>query len=505
VRTLRELLDGVGVVALHGDASVPVPAVTLDSREAANGACFVAVPGTKVDGGDYARDAAAHGAGIVVSERPADPALLGRVVWVQVADARGALARIAAAFHGRPIDRLAALGVTGTNGKTTTTYLAEGALTAAGHRPGVIGTVEIRFGGRSEPAKLTTPDPIALHGVAARMVDAGVTHLVMEVSSHALALGRVEGIRFLGAAFTNLSQDHLDFHPTFEDYAEAKLRMFREHLAPGALAIVTADDPVGDRVAAVAAAAGARLARFSTRPGAAADLAVVEADYASDGTRAALRLFGERADVRSPLIGRHNLANILAAIGLAVAAGVPASTAARGACSVANIPGRLERIALPNGASAFVDYSHTPDALERALDTLRETARGRLWVILGCGGDRDRGKRPMMGRLAVKADRAILTSDNPRTEPPEAILDEIEAGARAAGMPRTDLASLAAAPRAYAREADRAKAIAAAVRAAAPDDVVLVAGKGHETYQIVGTTKRHFDDREEVRKAANSS
>ncbi|MBN1774158.1 MAG: UDP-N-acetylmuramoyl-L-alanyl-D-glutamate--2,6-diaminopimelate ligase [Deltaproteobacteria bacterium] len=501
---MHQLLVGTQVLAVHGDAQTPVASVVLDSRAAGPGACFLALPGTQADGATFAADAAARGAVAVVAATEPDPALLGRVVWVRVADAREAAANIAAAFHGRPLDRMLLLGVTGTNGKTTTTFLLEGALAAAGHRPGVLGTIAARYAGRTEPATHTTPDAPALNAVAARMVAAGVTHLAMEVSSHALALGRIAGLRFQGAAFTNLTQDHLDFHPTFEDYAAAKLRLFREHLAPDALAVVALDDPHGERFAETARAAGARVARFSTRPGAAAELAVERADYAADATRATLRCFGRRVEAEVRTIGEHNLANLLTAVGLAHAAGVPVEPAVHGAAAVPNVPGRLERVAVRDGIHAFVDYSHTPDALDHAVATLRPLCRGRLWVVFGCGGDRDRAKRPLMGRAAAAGDRVIATSDNPRTEDPAAILDQLEPGLRAAGLPRVELTELGDAGRAYAREPDRRAAIAAAVGQARPGDLILVAGKGHEDYQIVGREKRHFDDREEVRRAATA-
>lgn len=502
MKPLGDLLEGVEVLSAHGDLGTPIAAVAFDSRGASPGACFVGLSGTRVDGAAFAGEAVARGAVAVIAGRPADPALLGKAVWVHVGDAHRAGASIAAAWHDRPFDRLVALGVTGTNGKTTTTYLLERALADAGRVPGLIGTIDIRIAGRTEPASLTTPDIPALHGIAARMADAGVTHVAMEVSSHALALRRIEGIRFHAAAFTNLSQDHLDFHGTFEEYADAKLRLFRDHLRPDATAVVTADDPVGDRVAAAASAAGARIVRFSLRPDAAADLVVREANHRVDGTRAILGLFGESVVVETALTGPHNVANLLAAVGLAAATGVPPAAAARSAARVAIIPGRLERIVLPNGASAFVDYSHTPDALEHALAALRPLCAARLWVVLGCGGDRDRAKRPLMGEVAARADKIVITSDNPRTESPDVILDQIEAGLVAAGVPRGALTSLGNSGRAYAREPDRAAAIAAVVALAAPQDIILVAGKGHETYQIIGTTKRHFDDREEVRRAA---
>ncbi|MBI5500878.1 MAG: UDP-N-acetylmuramoyl-L-alanyl-D-glutamate--2,6-diaminopimelate ligase [Deltaproteobacteria bacterium] len=499
---LSVLLEGVRVLAVHGDVAVPIAGVVFDSRRAGPGSCFVALPGTNVDGVRFAGDAVNRGAVAVVAAAPLDPQLRERSVWVQVEDPVAALASIAAAYHGRPMERLVLLGVTGTNGKTTVSYLLEGALAAAGLNPGVIGTIEFRFGGRAVPATHTTPDALALNDLGAQMVAAGVTHVAIEVSSHALALGRVAGLRFRGAAFTNLSRDHLDFHQTLAAYEDAKLGLFRGHLAPGALAVIALDDPAGDRFAGAAREAGARVARFSTRLGAKAELGVEDVRYEAGGTHAVLRCFGERHEADVRLIGEHNVANLLAAVGLAHAAGVPLDAAVRGAAGVASVPGRLERVAVREGIFAFVDYSHTPDALAHAVATLRPLCRGRLWVLFGCGGDRDRGKRPQMGRVAAGGDRIVLTSDNPRTEDPEAILDEIEPGLREAGLRRVDLARLGGEAGAYAREVDRRVAIEAMVSQASAGDVLLVAGKGHEDYQIVGREKRHFDDREEVRKAA---
>jgi UDP-N-acetylmuramoyl-L-alanyl-D-glutamate--2,6-diaminopimelate ligase len=496
------LLEGVRVLAVDGDPLVAVSGITLDSRLAAPGSCFVALPGTKVDGVRFAGEAIARGVAAVVAPTPVEPLLRGRAVWVHAEDPTAAFASIAAAFHGRPFQRLVLLGVTGTNGKTTVTWLLDGALAAGGHVPGVVGTIGYRFGGSSVPATHTTPDALALNDLGARMVAAGVTHVAMEVSSHALALGRISGLRFRGAAFTNLSRDHLDFHRTFEDYERAKLRLFREHLEPGATAVIALDDAAGERFARAAREARATVVRFSTRPGTPAELGLEEARYGAGGTDALLRCFGERLKARIPIIGQHNLANLLAAVGLAWAAGVAPADAVRGAASVAVVPGRLERVPVREGIYAFVDYSHTPDALGHALATLRPLCRGRLWVLFGCGGDRDRGKRPVMGRVAAGADRVVLTSDNPRTEDPEAILDEIEPGLREAGLRRVELARLGDEAGAYAREVDRRAAIAAMVAQASDGDVLLVAGKGHEDYQVVGREKRRFDDREEVRRAA---
>jgi UDP-N-acetylmuramoyl-L-alanyl-D-glutamate--2,6-diaminopimelate ligase len=502
VTPLRSLVEALAVRAIHGDPAVPIGSVVSDSRSAGPGALFVALHGTRADGAAFIDDAIARGAAAVVADRPVSPERMGKVVWIQVDEPAVALALLAAAFHGRPADRFVRLGVTGTNGKTTTTYLLEAALRAAGFRPGVIGTIEVRFPGTAEPSRLTTPDPVALHGWFARMAEAKVDHLVMEVSSHGLVQKRVAGLRFHAAAFTNLSHDHLDFHPSFEAYAEAKLLLFREHLEPGATAVVCEDDPFGERVRA--AAAGRKVIGFSTRPGGPADLAVESATYRASGTTATLRCLGSRVEIESPLIGEHNLSNLLAAVGLGIAAGLDPTAAAEGAASLRSVPGRLERADLPNGAHAFVDYSHTPDALERAIRTLRAVGEGRLWVIFGCGGDRDRQKRPVMGRAAAAADRVVLTSDNPRSENPETILDEVEPGLREAGLDRVAIGALAQTGRGYARETDRRTAIRETVQRLASGDVLLVAGKGHENYQIVGTERRHFDDREEVLRAAAS-
>jgi UDP-N-acetylmuramoyl-L-alanyl-D-glutamate--2,6-diaminopimelate ligase len=418
-----------------------------------------------------------------VVRTPAPRALLGRAV-----------ARLA----GDPSAGLVLVGVTGTNGKTTTTYLLEAIWHAAGFATGVIGTVAYRFAGAVRPAPLTTPDAPELQALLADMRAAGATHVVMEVSSHALALDRVAGCRFDAAVFTNLTRDHLDFHGDLASYYAAKARLFLEHLpASGkhdAVAVVNVDDPAGARLAASIAGRCVpvgRSVRAVVRP--------FDVETSLAGTQGVLDLGGTRLAFRCPLVGSAHLENVVGAAATAWALGVPAEAIARGLGEMAPPPGRLEQIHGP-GFTVIVDYAHSPDALARALDVLRPLTPGRLVTVFGCGGDRDRGKRPLMGAVAARrSDVVILTSDNPRSEDPARILADIEEGVRAAGMPA--LGQPAPGACGYLVEADRRAAVALAVGLARPGDLVLVAGKGHEDYQIVGSEKRHLDDREEVRRA----
>jgi UDP-N-acetylmuramoyl-L-alanyl-D-glutamate--2,6-diaminopimelate ligase len=378
--------------------------------------------------------------------------------------------------------------VTGTNGKTTTTYLLEAIWRAAGHRPGVLGTIAYRFDGASRPAPLTTPEANELQALLAEMRAAATTHVAMEVSSHALAQERVAGCCFDGAVFTNLTRDHLDFHGDLERYFAAKARLFLEYLPAGGkrdpVAVVNVDDGAGERLADMVATRCVRVGR-----GARADVRALDVATSLTGTRGTLALGADRVAFESPLVGAPHVENILGAAAAAWALGVAPDAIARGLAALEPPPGRLEQIAGP-GFAVVVDYAHTPDALARALDVLRPLTSGRLITVVGCGGDRDRGKRPLMGEAAARrSDVVVLTSDNPRTEDPLRILADIEEGVRAAGMGD------------HVVEPDRRAAIARAVGLARAGDLVLVAGKGHEDYQIVGTEKRHLDDREEVRRA----
>ena len=476
-------------------AQLPISGVTDDSRAVKPGHCFVALKGLTVDGHAFAEAAVAAGAVAVVASRPLE---LG-VPCVVVQDPARALGLAASRLLGEPARKLTLVGITGTNGKTTTTYLLEAILAAAGRRPGVVGTVSYRFGGTVEPAPFTTPTPVALHGVLGRMVEAGCTDAVMEVSSHALDLGRVWGCEFQVAAFTHLTQDHLDLHGNMEAYLAAKALLFRRHLRAGGTAVVNVDGGGAESIVReVESRSDVTLLRCSTR-GAEAEATLEDLRYDVDGLSARLVVRGTSVPLRSPLVGTYNAENVLLAAACAQALGVSLETIARGVAALKGVPGRLERVEGAPGFAILVDYAHTPDALERAMAVLRPLCAGRLIVVFGCGGDRDRTKRPLMGRAAARdADLAVVTSDNPRTEDPLAIVEEVLGGVRREPIPA--LSSLEG-RRGYLVEPDRRKAIFAAVTAAREGDIVLIAGKGHEDYQILGKQKIHFDDREEAREA----
>lgn len=473
-----------------------VGAVREDSRAIEPGDVFVAVRGLRADGHEYVRAAAEAGAVAVVVEHEVD--LSGTdAAQVLVPHGGKALGILTARRAGRPADRLTLIGVTGTNGKTTTTYLIEEILRAAGHRPGVIGTVSYRYGGSEFPAAYTTPTPDELHRVFGAMVDAGCTHAVLEVSSAALAMDRLAGVTFAAAGFSNLTQDHLDLHGSMEAYRAAKRRLFEDHLAPDGVAVAVADDAEGP--AMLAAAAQARrvaVTLSSDTPALPEGVEVVraaDAESTIDGVRARLETpRGPLAIASRALIGSYNVANAALATALCDAIGIDRDAIVRGIGDLSGVPGRVERVANDAGLDILVDYAHTPDALANVLDAVRPLTRRRLICVFGCGGDRDPGKRPLMGAaVAERADLAVVTSDNPRTEEPRAILDQI----------------LPAVPNPHFVDVDRQTAIRAAIADACPGDVVVIAGKGHEDYQILadgkgGTYKIHFDDREEAAAAA---
>ena len=495
---LSSVIEGTGASLGHAP-DVEVSLVTADSRKVKPGALFVAVPGTLADGAAFAPAAARSGAVAVLSER--DVACPPAVVLL-VPSARRALALAAANLHGRPGERLALCGVTGTKGKTTVTYLVEACAAAAGIPSGVVGTVNVRLPGRTLSASHTTPDAADLQEFLAAMVEAGARLGILEVSSHALDQERVAGLRFRAAGFTNLGRDHLDYHPDVASYFAAKRRLFTEGMAPDGVAVVNAGDAHGAGLAAELRLAGRTTWRFGV-PGA----EIAARDVASDmsGIRAVLST--PRGDVRvaSPLVGAHNLENLMMAAGLALAVGIPPAAVSAGLSSSRGAPGRLERID-GRGVSAFVDYAHTPDSLAAACAAIRALSPRRLLVVFGCGGDRDRGKRPLMGRAAgLAADLVVVTSDNPRTEEPGAILAAIVPGVAEAGLPRLPRDRALAGERGFTVEEDRRAAIALALSAARPGDAVLIAGKGHEDYQIVGAEKRPFDDREEARRGLGAA
>jgi UDP-N-acetylmuramoyl-L-alanyl-D-glutamate--2,6-diaminopimelate ligase len=483
------------------DDALPIRGLAIDSRSVAPGDLFVALRGAQADGHDHLRQALALGAVALVVERLPegfDPG--GRpVAWVP--DARRSLPLLAARFYGDPSRELLLIGVTGTNGKTSTTYLVEAMLLAAGRRPGVIGTVEVRYANERQRTINTTPESLELQRTLRAMRNRGVDAVAMEVSSHALAIGRTDECRFAVAALTNVTQDHLDFHGTMEAYRDAKLRLFAELLGPGAAAVVNADDGEAPRFEVAARAAGARVVRVARKPAAGVDVAIDDAEVTLAGTRARLRLPSGPLDVALPLLGDFNLENLLVASGCALALGLPPAAVAAGAAACPQVPGRVERVdpARPGLPTVLVDYAHTPDAVDKLLRTVRPLARGRLVTVFGCGGDRDRSKRaPMAEAVARWSDRAIATSDNPRSEDPERILDDVVAGLR--GMRAVAPEALDGSDAGFARLADRRAAIELAVGLARADDTVVIAGKGHEDYQIVGRERLPFDDRVEARR-----
>jgi UDP-N-acetylmuramoyl-L-alanyl-D-glutamate--2,6-diaminopimelate ligase len=476
-----------------GDPSVRVRGVRHDSRAVEPGDLFVARRGEKVDGVRFVRDALVRGATAVMAApgalEPHALRALGVPVLV-VDDPATALGFAASAVYGHPSFSLEVVGITGTNGKTTTAHLARAAIDGAlgASVCGVLGTVGHRFGDWHSPAEHTTPEADEIARVMAEMRSRGATHVAMEVSSHALELGRVRAVHVRVAALTNLTQDHLDFHGSMQAYGDAKARLFTE-LGPGS-AVLNVDDAFGRDLAA---RVKAPLVRVSARPDAgdsAAEIAPREVRLDASGTRATVRTPAGDVSLASRLVGAHNLENLLLALGIAHALELDLGRAAAALSLEPGAPGRFERCDVDaDDVTVLVDYAHTPDALVRALEAVRAVTQGRVWCVFGCGGDRDATKRGPMGEaVARRADVAVVTNDNPRTEDPQAIAAAVVAGVRAAGAePVVEL--------------DRRRAIDLAVRSASPGDAVLIAGKGHEDYQILGMVKLPFDDRIEARRA----
>jgi len=496
--TLEQLLDAVDVAAdIQGPRHVTVSGLAVDSRRVAAGDVFFACQGERQDGHRFVAEAIARGAAAVVAER-SDRGSNG-VPFVVTLAVRRCLALMAARFYGEPSRKLTALAVTGTNGKTTTTYLLEAIWRAHGVSTGVIGTINYRYGDVVSPSPLTTPDALELQRILAAMVVADVKAVAVEVSSHALALDRVCGCHWDAAVFTNLTHDHLDFHRDLEAYYEAKARLFHDHLRRSEkserVAVVGTDNAFGKRLAGEI---DGRVIPFGRAP--AADVHPLDVRQTLRGMEGTVSVLGTPLRVSSALIGVHHLQNLMAAAGAARGLGLPVEVIEAGIRECGTVPGRLERVGRSSGTAVFVDYAHTPDALEGAIAALRTLCGGRVITVFGCGGDRDRTKRPLMGEVAARAsDVVIVTSDNPRTEDPEAILCDIEPGVRRGGLAAVAASAVRAGERGYIRESDRRSAIALALDVAGAADVILVAGKGHEDYQIIGAERRHFDDRDEVR------
>ncbi len=470
-----KLLDDAEIAATQRSGDTDVTGVAEDSRLCKAGTCFVAVRGTSDDGHGYIRSAVTAGSAAVVCEDAGN--VPAGIAFAVVGNSRGAVGPLAQAFVGWPVRKLVSIGVTGTNGKTTVACLIESVLSAAGHRIGRLSTIGYDTGRRRLSPTTTTPDAISLAEMTAEMVQAGCTHAVIEVSSHALDQERTAGVQFQVGVFTNLSGDHLDYHKTMEAYFSAKCRLF-EQLAPEAVAVINRDDPRGQGVSEITPA---RVVWYGLS--AAAELRAKIQHIDEKGSRFLIIRRDEEARVITPLIGRHNILNCLAAASACLELGVDLGAVAAGLERIATIRGRLERVPADVPFQVFVDYAHTDDALANVLSGLRPLTQGRIIVVFGCGGDRDRSKRPRMAAVAERlADRILITSDNPRSEQPEKIIEDIAAGLSDAGRAKTDIVT------------DRRAAIAAAIDQACPADLVLIAGKGHECEQVIGDKRVHFDD-----------
>lgn len=470
---LKELLEGIPVLSATADMELEISDVSYDSRAVRPGGLFVAMTGFAADGHDFIEKAMEAGAAAVLCQKAPE----GNVPYIQVADSRRALAAVGANFFGHPAEDMTMVGITGTNGKTSSTYLLKAILEqAAGAKAGLIGTNQNMIGQEALPTERTTPESFELQRLFARMRDAGCTHVVMEVSSHALCLKRVAGIHFAVGVFTNLSQDHLDFHRTMESYCDAKALLFRQCEA-GAY---NADDPWAERVTRDIPC---RL--FSFGEGA-ADLTAGDIRLTAAGVSFRASCGGEEVPVHVGIPGGFTVYNTLGVLAAASLLGVPLADSAKALGTSGTVKGRVEVVPVPWDYTILIDYAVTPDAIENVLNTVRGFARGRVVILFGCGGDRDRGKRPKMGRIAARlADFVIVTSDNPRTEVPGEIIREILPGLEGSDTP-------------YVVVEDRVEAIRWALDHAEPGDVIVLCGKGHETYQEVGREKRHMDEREIV-------
>lgn len=480
-KTCGELFSGIDCTII-GNPEEPISGIAYRSDAVKPGDAFCCIVGLKSDGHSFAQDAIDHGARVLIVERKVYLADATDVTEVVVKDSRKAMARLASRFYGDPSSAFSLVGVTGTNGKTTTTYLVNHIAQVLGNRTGLIGTVGIEIDGEHLPSSHTTPESPDLQHLFAEMRDQKCGVVVMEVSSHALDLQRTWATKFAVTAFTNLTQDHLDYHKTFEAYFAAKARLFSKDYP--AKRVINIDGSWGKELLKRTSANEDVI--ITTGFDSSAQIHPVDVQYGSANTKVRLSVRGTLIEVSYPLVGRFNVENVMTAFGIALQLGYSAEAIAEALKDVPAVPGRLQRVAAEHdgGVSVYVDYAHTPDALEKAIASVSalETS-GRTIVVFGCGGDRDSGKRPIMGRAALAADYAVVTSDNPRTEDPNAIIEDIVAGMNE-GEDHFEVVP------------DRHEAISRAIALAEPGDAVLIAGKGHEDYQIIGTEKHHFDDRE---------
>lgn len=481
---LNELTSVLAVAVIIGEGETPVFGLQTDSRQVKPGDLFICLPGHTVDGHDFAEEAKEKGAAALVVNRK----LVTPLPQVLVKDTRFALAALADVFYGHPSQKMTIIGVTGTNGKTTTTYLIDKIISDYGHKTGLIGTIQMKYGGNSFRMSGTTPEALDLQRSLDQMARAGTEFCVMEVSSHALEQGRVKGTDFRTAVFTNLTQDHLDYHHSVEEYRSAKGlffsrlgNAFAKDPKQRKYAVLNADDQASAQFAKLTAA---EVITYGIRQE--ADIRASEISVTAGGTSFHVQTFRGSADISLKMIGKFNVYNTMAAIAASLLEGVPLTDIKKSLEAVPGVEGRVEAVDEGQPFAVIVDYAHTPDGLENVLRTVQEFAEGRIITVFGCGGDRDKGKRPMMGKIAAKlSDIVLVTSDNPRTEDPGLILKDIEAGLLEAGKE----------PSRYQLIVDRREAIKKAIEMASPGDVVLIAGKGHETYQLIAGAVLDFDDR----------
>ncbi|AMA72568.1 UDP-N-acetylmuramoyl-L-alanyl-D-glutamate--2,6-diaminopimelate ligase [Aneurinibacillus thermoaerophilus] len=485
---LEQLLAPLALWRATGNVKTNITGIEVDSRKVKPGDLFICLPGFTVDGHDFAVKAVERGAVAVLAQREVSV----HVPVVYVPDTKRAMAVLADRFFGHPTQHMKIIGVTGTNGKTTTTYLIERILGEAGHPTGIIGTIEMRLGDEVREVKNTTPEALDLQRAFRWMKDKGAEYAAIEVSSHALDMGRVRGVRFATGVFTNLTQDHLDYHKTMENYLQAKGLLFsqlgneydNERMK---YAVLNADDPASETFARITPA---QIITYGIRN--AADVRARDILITANGTRLTIDTFVGSMTLTLRMIGNFNIYNALAATAACLVEGIPLEQIKATLEKVEGVRGRFERVDAGQDFTVIVDYAHTPDSLENVLKTIREFAEGKVYCIVGCGGDRDRTKRPIMASIAARyADVAVITSDNPRSEDPKAIIDEMVAGLIADGVNEER----------YFTRVDRREAIREAIHRAAPSDVVLIAGKGHETYQILKDKTIHFDDKEEAYQA----
>ncbi len=492
---LSQLIKSAAAIETGGDTGLEITGLHYDSRKVTRGGLFFALRGVASDGYNYIDAALKAGASAVVVDGDRTPA---GTTWVRVKDARQAMSLMAAAFYGFPTAQVPVIGITGTNGKTTTTYLLESILEKGGFPAAVLGTVNYRFRDYAIPAPNTTPESVDLQQTLRALLDHGAKSVVMEVSSHALQQCRVDGCSFDVGIFTNLTRDHLDYHLDMESYLQSKMRLFSQLLIPDSnkgkrSAVVNCDDAYGHRIMAEAACPVMTYGLAGN-----ANIRAEEVEFSVNGISCMLVTPKGTIKLNSKLFGRFNLYNIMAAVGAGIALDLPLVAISEGLESHGQVPGRLERVENDLGLTILVDYAHTGDALENVLRTLTELKKGRIITVFGCGGDRDRGKRPIMGEIAGRySDLSIITSDNPRSEEPAAIIDEIRKGIAGQGIREYGPEALSEiSGKGFTAIESRQEAISSAAAVAKTDDIILIAGKGHEDYQIIGSSRMHFDDRE---------